>query len=294
PSLFRAPRPSPPRGAPAGPAPPAGGGAGPVPPAGGGAAPVLVEQRGQVRWLWLNRPHRRNAIDPALLSALDSAVADAADSPDTAAVVLAGAGPSFCAGADLRHLRSVAATGGDPLDFLGRVSACFDRIERLGKPVVAAVHGHVVAGGLELALVCDVVVARAGTLIGDGHVRNGLLPAAGSSVRLPRRVGESLARWLALTGELLPAEAFTASGFVSAVAAADRFDDLVAATVERLRAAAGPAQTRFKNLLYDVRDLPTGPALAAELAAFGAHWAATDMGATLDGFLEKSSGEGHG
>ncbi|MEV7225445.1 enoyl-CoA hydratase/isomerase family protein [Polymorphospora sp. NPDC051019] len=255
-------------------------------------APVLVEQRGEVRWLRLNRPRRRNAIDPALLSALDAAVAAAATDPDTAVVVLAGTGTSFCAGADLRHLRSVAATGADPLDFLGRVSACLDRIERVGKPVVAAVHGHVVAGGLELALVCDVVVAREGTLIGDGHVRNGLLPAAGSSVRLPRRVGEPLARWLALTGGLLPAEAFTASGFVHAVAPADRFDELVAATAGRLARAAGPAQTGFKNLLYDVRDLPAGPALAAELDAFGAHWAATDMTAALDRFLGGATGEG--
>jgi enoyl-CoA hydratase len=95
---------------------------------------------------------------------------------------------------------------------------------------MAALHGHVVAGGLELALACDIAIAAAGTLIGDGHVRNQLLPAAGSSVRLPRKVGPSLARRLMLTGELAPAERLLASGWLEAVVPADR----LAAEAERI------------------------------------------------------------
>jgi enoyl-CoA hydratase/carnithine racemase len=254
-------------------------------------SPLLVEQRDDVRWIWLNRPERRNALNPSLVAALSSAVRDADDSPDTAVVVLSGRGASFCAGADLRYLRDLAATGSDPLAFLADVSRCFRRIEQVAKPVVAAVHGHVVAGGLELALVCDTVVARAGTLIGDGHVRNGLLPAAGSSVRLSRRVGEPLARWLMLTGALLPAEAFTASGFVRAVPPEDMFDAAVADTVDQLRRAAGPAQARLKRLLDELAGLATDPALDRELATFAHHWNDSDMTTALDSFLRPGKAE---
>jgi enoyl-CoA hydratase/carnithine racemase len=175
---------------------------------------VLVEQSGPVRWLYLNRPERRNALTPTLISTLATELTDAMNDAETGAVVIAGRGASFCSGADLHHLLTLFESGREPLDFLASIWECFTRIEMAAKPVVAAVHGHAVAGGLELALACDVVVAQAGTLIGDGHVRHGLLPGGGASWRLPRKVGEPLARWLMLTGELLPAERFAACGFV--------------------------------------------------------------------------------
>ena len=145
---------------------------------------VEVEQSGAVRWLHLNRPGRLNAIDDRLLAALGSEIGAAVDHPGTDVVVLAGRGASFCAGADLRHLLAVAERDGDPTAFLAEVSACVTRVERCPKPVVAVLHGHVVAGGLELALACDLVVAAHGTLIGDGHLQ----PAA-SRCRLERAPG---------------------------------------------------------------------------------------------------------
>lgn len=251
---------------------------------------LVVERRDDVRWLWLNRPERRNALDPATAAALDEAIDEAAADAGTSVVVIAGRGVSFCAGADLRHLHELARAGEDPLPFLGRLSATFSRIESLNKPVVAAVHGHVVAGGLELALACDVVVARRGTMIGDGHVRHALLPAAGASVRLPRKVGEPLAAWLMLTGELLPAEAFLACGFVHAVADEADFPSLLATTVDRLRSRAGPAHARVKQLLAARRDSEQ-QALAAELVTFDDQWrdAQADTVGALARFVDGGS-----
>ncbi|MEW1719139.1 enoyl-CoA hydratase/isomerase family protein [Streptomyces sp. NPDC093109] len=244
---------------------------------------VLTEQSGAVRRIRLNRPGSRNSINPDLITSLDAAVTDAMRDPDTEAVVIAGNGPSFCAGADLRHLLELARTGGDPLAFLGLVSECFTRLETAPKPVIAAVHGHVVAGGLELALACDAVVARTGTLIGDGHIRNGLLPGAGSSVRLPRKVGEPLARRLMLTGELLPAEHFVPSGFVQAVADAEEFEAAVTA-VARSFTGLPPGQAWMKQLLAD----PGVPqALARELDVFAAHWRERDIAAELNRFFDQ-------
>lgn len=238
-----------------------------------------------MRWLLLNRPQRLNAIDDRLLAALDQEIAAAAEDAGAEVIVLAGRGRSFCTGADLRHLLAVAERDGDPTAFLAEVSACVTRLERCPKPVVAALHGHVVAGGLELALVCDVVVAAEGTLIGDGHVRNRLLPAAGSSVRLVPRVGMGLGRRLLLSGELLPAERFLASGWVQAVVAPDGLREHAEETVRALAATAGPAQRNIKALLAELEDLSPGEGLAAELRAFAANWREADVPAALTAFL---------
>jgi enoyl-CoA hydratase len=252
--------------------------------------PLLVSQRDDTRWLRLNRPERRNALNPALVAALDAAIADAAADPRTRVVVIAGEGPSFCAGADLSHLKTVAEDGNDPRAFLSTVSHCFTRLERCPKPVVAAVHGHVVAGGLELALVCDVVVAQKGTLIGDGHVRNGLLPGGGASVRLPRKVGEPLARWLMLTGQLLPAEAFAGTGFIHAIAPAAEFEAVLAAVVDSLRAPQRAAQAQVKELL--ATSAADAAALERELDVFDRHWHGSDITGGLSAFLDRNGRNG--
>ncbi|NLU73998.1 enoyl-CoA hydratase/isomerase family protein [Streptomyces sp. HNM0575] len=250
---------------------------------------MRTEQHAAVRWLWLSRPHRRNALDPSLVASLDEAVAAAVRDERTAAVVIAGDGPGFCAGADLRHLLRTLDDEADPRPFLRAVSGCFDRVERSPKPVIAAVHGHVVAGGLELALACDVVIARAGTLIGDGHVRKGLLPAGGASVRLPRKVGEPLARRLMLSGELLPAEAFVACGFVHSVVPRTRFLPEVAAVAGQLAAVGAGLTAHVKGLLDRGPQQPDEAARAAhELEVFAEHWRdkEADLAATLRRFVD--------
>ncbi|WP_395109621.1 enoyl-CoA hydratase/isomerase family protein [Actinomadura sp. SCN-SB] len=247
--------------------------------------PLLVRRRGEAAWLLLNRPDRRNALDPALTDALAAEVAAAAADDTVRVLVIGGVGEGFCSGADLGYLHACARTGRDPLDFLTRVSDTFTAVAGSGKPVLAAVHGHVVAGGLELALACDVVVAREGTLIGDGHLRHGLLPAAGSSLRLPRRIGEPLARWLLLTGELVPAERLAPSGLVHAVLPEEGFVTGADALARRLAAAYGPVQRRMKDLLDGGAPRRNDEeALAAEMEAFAVHWAGADMTAALRRF----------
>jgi enoyl-CoA hydratase/carnithine racemase len=253
----------------------------------GGPPEVLVEQSGRVRWLYLNRPERRNALNPTLVATLAAELAEAMADPGTGAVVVAGCGASFCSGADLRHLLRLREAGDSPLAFLTAVSDCFQHVETATKPVVAAVHGHAVAGGLELALACDVVVAQTGTLIGDGHVRNRLLPGGGASWRLPRKVGEPLARWLMLTGELLPAERFVPSGFVHSVVEPHRFGHEVGAIATRLAGTAGDLSGRIKDLLHR----PGGPtpedAQARELDVFARHWADQDVRTELRRFVNR-------
>ncbi|MFC3961490.1 enoyl-CoA hydratase/isomerase family protein [Nocardia jiangsuensis] len=254
---------------------------------------VLVEQRGAVRALVLNRPRQRNALSPALVNALTDALAAAEHDPATGAVLITGAGPSFCAGADLRHLLALAEAGESPVPFLRTVSDLTRRIELSPLPVVAVLHGHAVAGGLEIALACDAVLAESGTLIGDGHIRNHLVPGAGSAVRIRRKLGESLGRWLGLSGEFLPAERLVPTGWLHAVVEPGRgaAEGLRAANV--LAEAANPAQAALKRLFAELDEhAPVEEGLARELAAFDRHWSSHDVPRELRRFLTRRSTPG--
>jgi enoyl-CoA hydratase/carnithine racemase len=249
------------------------------------AAPVLVEQRGAIRWLTLNRPERRNALNVALVAALDAQVTAADADPGTSVVAVSGAGPSFCAGGDFHQFLALDRDGTNPVRFLEDVSACFTRITAAATPWVAVLHGHAVAGGLELALACDLVVAADTTLIGDGHLRHGLLPAGGSSVRLPAAVGHGLSRRLLLTGELLPATAFAASGWLDRIVAEADLEDTAMRVCRQLADTAGPAQSALKALLHRITGTEPEPALRAELDAFADNWTTQPVAAELKAFL---------
>lgn len=252
-------------------------------------APLLERQRDDIRYLCLNRVERRNALSADLVHALEAAMADAMADPATSIVVIRGAGPTFCSGADLGHLHALAVRGKDPMPYLTAIGQCFDHIEQSPKPVVAAIHGHAVAGGLELALACDVIVAEAGTLVGDGHVRRGLLPAGGSSVRLPRKVGAALARWMILTGELLTAETLHQAGLIHAIARSGELDGVVSAVLPNLRGADVTAQRNSKVLLSQQARLDDAAKLDLERAHFAHHWHQNDLGAHLAGFAADRS-----
>ncbi|MGW6035134.1 enoyl-CoA hydratase/isomerase family protein [Gordonia terrae] len=249
---------------------------------------VLVAADGPIRIVTLNRPRRRNALNAELIADLDRALSDAEADPDAAAIVLTGAGPSFCAGADLKYFLELDQRRQSPIEFLRDVSALCTRLETSRLPVIAAVHGHAVAGGMELALACDVVIAADTALIGDGHVRNNLLPAGGASVRLPRKLGASMARWLALTGELVAAPQLMPTGWLHSVVSEDALLDAATAAAHTLAAQHGPAQARYKRLLFDLDAVDPRTGLAQELDTFDAHWHAHDVPAALNKFLART------
>jgi len=247
--------------------------------------PLTVEQRGTVRWLLLNRPKRRNALNAALIEALDKQITSAEADPDTAVIAVAGNGPSFCAGGDFHHFLHLHDRGDNPVDFLTEVSACFSRIAASAKPWVAVLHGHAVAGGLELALACDVVVAADTTLIGDGHLNRRLVPAGGASVRLPDAVGRGLSRWLLLTGELLPATAFADTGWIRAIVPEADLDATATRICHQLADRHSPAQQRLKTLLHRIDGIAPEQALREELATFADNWSASSVADALRAFL---------
>lgn len=250
--------------------------------------PVLSEIRDGALWLTLNRPAALNSITPGMVSRLREALAAAQDDDSVRAIVLTGSGRAFCAGADLKHVRETAA--GDPravARFLDTVLALMAELEQSPRPTIAAINGLALAGGLELVLCCDLVVAARSARLGDAHANFGLLPGGGSSVRLPRKIGPTRAKYLLYTGEFLPAEDFVAAGLVNQVV---DDDDLLAAAgriVARLRNKSPLVLRRMKALVDDGLEQPVETALRLELLASEVHAHSHDMQEGLAAFEEK-------
>ncbi len=179
-----------------------------------GSNQVESDLRGGVLWVTLNRPHVMNALTPGMLRAIDAAMEQAESDSAVRCVVITGRGNEFCAGADLSEVPS----GSEELGrFLKKAGQTMQGIERLSKPVIACINGVALAGGLELALCADIIVAARSAELGDGHIKYGLLPGAGGSTRLARAVGAGRARYLMYTGFRLSAEHLESWGLVQQV-----------------------------------------------------------------------------
>jgi enoyl-CoA hydratase len=172
---------------------------------------LLAETRSRVLTLTLNRPQKRNALSVALRTALFSALAAAESDDEIDVVVLTGADPVFCAGLDLNELGD-----SDQLQYVA------PQWPPMSKPVIGAINGAAVTGGLELALYCDILIASERASFADTHARVGLVPTWGLSVRLPQKVGVGMARRMSLTGDYLPAAEALRAGLVTEVVPHDQ------------------------------------------------------------------------
>jgi enoyl-CoA hydratase len=188
------------------------------------------ERRGRVEILRLNRPEARNAMSPELSQAIEDALDETESDRGVRAVVLTGTGPVFCAGADLKV---VASGGGMNIE---TAKGGFGGVVKrdLAKPLIAAVNGHALAGGFELVLACDLVVAAEGADFGLPEAKRGLLAAAGGPFRLARRVPLATALEIVMTGDPIPAARAYALGLVNRVVPADAVVDEAVALAERI------------------------------------------------------------
>src|SRR5438552_4308082 len=159
---------------------------------------VRFERDGAVARVVLDRPGQMNAISPELLEELDAACAAIEADRGIGAVALTGSGRAFCAGADLKIVQELAPHPEGWRAFMDLWHRVFDRLERLPVPVVAGVHGLALAGGLELTMVCDLVVVDAEARLGDQHTNFALVAGGGGSQRLPRLIGARRAKELML------------------------------------------------------------------------------------------------
>ena len=229
-----------------------------------GGESLLISVDEWVATVTLNRPERRNAIDAGLRSSLTAALADFDADPAVRVVVLTGAGTAFCAGTD----QSETAT--DDRHVLARdpqpVSA---PISALNKPIIAAVNGPAVGGGLELALTCDLIVASEQASFGLPEVQIGSMPGSGGTQRLLRMVPRPTAMRMLLTGERISAAEAHRVGLVSDLFPAEALAAGVRAIAQRIVANAPLSLMAIKRSVM----AGEASALAAGLAVERGHWA---------------------
>lgn len=248
---------------------------------------VLLERDGAVARFVLNRPAQLNAVSPELLGDLDRACAAVEADPTVSVVTLTAAGRAFCAGADLRVVQQLAP---DPVrwrEFMARWRQVYDRVERLPVPVIAGVHGMALAGGLELTLVCDLVVADEAARLGDQHANFGLVAGGGGSQRLPRLIGARRAKELMLLGGWLSAQEALAWGLVNRVVPAGQVETAVRELARELAAKSAAAARAVKMLVDRGLDLPLPQGLDLEGEEVARHMRGADAAEGLRAFVEK-------
>jgi enoyl-CoA hydratase len=248
---------------------------------------VLVSIDGAVARLVLNRPQQLNAISPELLADLDAACARVEGEPAVKVATLTATGRVFCAGADLKTVQALAPDAPRWNDFIRRWHRVFNRLEALPVPVVAGVHGLALAGGLELVLVADLVVADAEARLGDQHANFGLVAGGGGSQRLPRLIGARRAKELMLLGGWLSAEEARGWGLVNRVAPAGTLGAVVDEVAGALAAKSGSANRTVKALVDRAGDDDLASGLEAEIELVARHMRTPDAAEGLRAFVEK-------
>ena len=240
---------------------------------------LLVDTTDRVRTLTLNRPQSRNALSSALRTGFYAALRDAQADDDVDVVIVTGADPVFCAGLDLKELGDTTA--------LPDISP---KWPAMSKPVIGAINGAAVTGGLELALYCDILIASEQARFADTHARVGLLPTWGLSVRLPQKVGVGLARRMSMTGDYLSAEEALRAGLVTEVVA---HDDLLPTARKVAASIVGNNQRAVRALLesyHRIDDQQTSAGLWIE-ARSATQWmqvaTGDDIAANRDAVLQR-------
>jgi enoyl-CoA hydratase len=247
---------------------------------------LIVAFDGPIGRITVNRPAVLNALDAATLGELKAALWEAWNAPDCRAVVLTGAGPkAFVAGADIAAMAAMSPSEAAAFAELGH-TVC-GLIERMPRPVIAAVNGFALGGGCELALACDVVLASENAVFGQPEVKLGIIPGFGGTARLARAIGRRAAMEWILGGGTYPAAEAHRLGLVGRVvpreALAEEADRLA-----RTIASRGPlAVATAKRLVHDGLSLPQDAALRTEALAFANLFDSADQKEGMAAFLAK-------
>jgi enoyl-CoA hydratase/carnithine racemase len=243
--------------------------------------PVIAERRGSVLVITLNRPEVRNAVNAALAAGVAGALEELDQDEGLLVGVLAGAGGFFCAGMDL----GAFVKGESPWFGDRGFAGIAQRASR--KPLIAAIEGFAVAGGMEIALACDLIVAAKGAKLGIPEAKRSLVAAGGALLRLPRRMPYHVVMELALTGDPLPAERFHEFGLVNRLAEPGCAVEVALELAERLTRNGPLALAASKRILQEQFDWSGAEMWEKQGAISGAVFASEDAKEGANAFKEK-------
>ena len=248
---------------------------------------VLVEDRGAVRHLVVNRPEKRNALSGDVIRELAAAVEAAATDDSVRVVVLRGEGPMFSSGMDLNDLRDLSENAERTREYRRPILQAWNLLEEMPKPTICQIHGGALGGAFELALACDFRTMAEDAVAGIMEVRVGLLPDVGGCSRLPAVVGLGNAKELIMTGKVIDGREAHRIGFANRIAPAGELDEATDKLANELLACA----PRAVGLAKRVMDAASKPALAVtleqEVAAQEVLAASEDFAEGAKAFFEK-------
>ncbi|MBN9474023.1 MAG: enoyl-CoA hydratase [Bordetella sp. SCN 67-23] len=245
---------------------------------------VLVENRGRVGLLTLNRPKALNALNDALMDELGAALLAFDADPDIGAMVITGSEKAFAAGADIGAMKDLSYIEAYASDFITRN---WETLRRIRKPVIAAVAGYALGGGCELAMMCDILVAAETARFGQPEIKLGIIPGAGGTQRLPRAVGKAKAMDLVLTGRLMDAAEAERAGLVSRVVAADKLLDEAIEMATVIASMSLPSVMMAKEAVNRAFETPLAEGMQFERRLFHSLFGTHDQKEGMEAFIAK-------
>jgi methylglutaconyl-CoA hydratase len=248
---------------------------------------ILVNRDGPIVRLTLNRPDVRNAFDEEVVRSLTAHATEAADDRSIRAVVLAGEGKAFCAGADLAWMsKAIAYSHVENLADAEDLARMIERLDTLPMPLIGRVHGAVLGGGVGLTAVCDIVIAAEDAVFGLSEVRLGILPAVVSPY-VVRKIGISAARELFVTGARFGAVRAREIGLVHEIVSEDELDEAVARRVREILTAGPRAVAAAKALIRQVAGANPSDVIGLTTNSIAAQRISPEGQEGMRAFLEK-------
>jgi enoyl-CoA hydratase len=245
---------------------------------------IIVESKGAVGILKLNRPKMLNALSFGVFREIAAVIDDLEADESIGCIVLTGNEKAFAAGADIKEMQ--------PKAFIDMFSSDFatiggDRVAKCRKPTIAAVAGYALGGGCELAMMCDIIIAADTAKFGQPEITLGTIPGIGGTQRLTRAIGKAKAMDLCLTGRMMDAAEAERSGLVSRVVPADQLMEEAMNAAEKIAAMSRPAVAMAKEAVNRAFETPLSEGLNVERNLFHATFALEDRAEGMAAFIEK-------
>jgi enoyl-CoA hydratase len=244
---------------------------------------ILVETRGPVALITLNRPTVLNALNNQVITELNRALGGFEADPAIAVMVLTGSERAFAAGADVKEMEDLDFMAAYRSDFIGDWQA----VARCRKPIIAAVAGYALGGGCELAMMCDIIIAADTAKFGQPEINLGTIPGAGGTQRLTRAVGKSKAMEMVLTGRMMDAEEAERASLVARVVPAANLIDEALRLAETIAEKSQPIAAMAKEAVNVAYETTLSEGIRFERRAFYATFAAEDRREGMQAFVEK-------
>jgi enoyl-CoA hydratase/carnithine racemase len=245
---------------------------------------IIVETREHVGLITLDRPKALNALNPELMRELGEALTKFDADETIGAIVITGSEKAFAAGADIKDMQSKTFVEAYKQDF---ITAEWETVTRIRKPVIAAVAGYALGGGCELAMMCDFILAADTARFGQPEINLGVMPGAGGTQRLTRFVGKSKSMEMNLTGRFMDADEAERSGLVSRIVAADELIDEAVATASKIAEKGAIAVMATKEAVNRAYETTLSEGVRFERRLFHALFSTADQAEGMEAFIEK-------